>query len=164
MPGRRGAATVLAAILALGVTGAPARAGCRDVTLVLRTYHVELEAGRKSYRAGGTATIVATVTQPAHEDPLGAGVELEPPASVPAERVAVGVGLVLGRRFLSRVGVTDGSGRTTIRVELPPDLPAGKMTASGFAWETVFNTPCLIVEQIGYAEKARLFRVRPARG
>jgi hypothetical protein len=88
-----GKALVAAALVGAATWAAPAAAApvpCRSAatahlrgdlreTIRLRTFHVVAEPLAESFPVGTAAKIRITVTRPAHEDPAGLGVELEPP-------------------------------------------------------------------------------------
>lgn len=163
------ATAVLSGLLTVG-TASPAQAcGARDArqglksgafeVVGLRTYHLVVEAGDKAYRVGDTAKINVTVTRPAHEDPLGLGVEQEPPESFPAEEVNVGIGLRVGDVFLFGHAITDANGKATVKIKIKSYTPAGRASADAYAWKTTFETTCAKVEENGYTQKPDLFQV-----
>jgi hypothetical protein len=128
-------------------------------TITLRSFHVAVKADRKAYKIGQTAKLTATVTRPAHEDPFGQGVGLDPPASFPAEDVVVGVGLSIGNVYLYGHGKTNASGKALIKVKIMPYTPPGSADADIFARKTQVRTICASLEEVGYTRKPKLFNV-----
>jgi hypothetical protein len=128
-------------------------------TITLRTFHVVVKADRKAYRVGQTAKITATVTRPAHEDPFGEGIELDPPASFPAEDVVVGVGVSVGDVYLYGHGTTNAGGKALIKVKITPYTPVGTAAADVFVRKTDVRTICASLEEVGYTHEAKLFNV-----
>lgn len=168
---RRTTSLLAAAVVASGVLGAapasgaasartPAHAACGNFeTVQFRTYHVVMETDKKVYAIGDTATVHVKVTRPAHEDPLNNGIPIEPPASEAAADVNVGIGLRIGRVFLPGFGITDENGEVNVRIKLASYAPAGWATADGYAWQQVAQTTCATVEENGYKQEPRLFKV-----
>ena len=163
------ATALLATLLALApVSGAAAcsqrnvrsmlRAGATEV-VALRTYHLEVEADKKAYKVGDTAKINVTVTRPAHEDPVGLGVPIDPPQSFPAEDVNVGLGLRVGNVYLFGYSRTNADGLAVVKVPIKSYTPAGKAMADAFAWRAAVEAPCFKVEENGYREMPNLFTV-----
>ena len=135
------------------------RSGSALEVVSLRTYHLVVEADKPSYKVGDTAVINVTVTRPAHEDPLGQGIPIDPPESFPAEEVNVGIGLRIGDVFLFGHALTDAEGLAKVKIDIKSYTPAGKASADAYAWKTVQETPCAKVEENGYTSKPDLFRV-----
>lgn len=134
------------------------RSGAIEV-VALRTYHLEVAPARKIYKVGDVAKINVTVTRPAHEDPAGLGVPIDPPQSFPAEDVNVGIGLRIGDVFLFGHSVTNADGLAVVKVPIKSYTPAGKAMADAYAWKTAADTPCLRVEENGYRQLPNLFTV-----
>ena len=128
-------------------------------SIVLRTFNVALKADKSTYKVGQTAIVRATVTRPAHEDPLGVGVPLDPPTTMPAAEVSVGIGLRIRDVFLFGYSVTDENGKAVIKVAIKRYAPAGKALVDGFAWKRQAETPCANVEENGYISAPGLFKV-----
>lgn len=135
------------------------RSGALIETFGLRTYHLEVEADKSFYRIGETAKVHVTVTRPAHEDPLGEGIPIDPPQSFPAEDVNVGIGLRIGDVFLFGHNVTDAEGRTTVKIKIASYAPTGKASADAYAWKTQVDSPCARVEENGYTQVPNIFTI-----
>ena len=128
----------------------------------LKTLHLEIEFPKKAYAIGETVSVKVNVTRPAKEDPLGNGIPMDRPYVEPASGVIVGVGLMIGRVFLPGAGITDDNGDTVVKIKLEDWAPAGKwVDASIYAWKIVQQTPCLTVQEFGYATMPRAFKTLP---
>ena len=123
-----------------------------------RTFTVEV-TNKKTYRIGGRATIDAVVTRPAHRDPLQAGPEFDPPTSVPAADVNVGIGIHVGDVFAPGFGVTDENGKVTVTIKLPKYMKPGSASIDAYAWKIAFDTPCLTLEEDGFTHVDNAFVV-----
>ena len=123
-----------------------------------RTFTVEVTT-KKAYRLGGKATIDAIVTRPAHRDPLQAGPDFDPPASVPAADVNVGIGIHVGDVFAPGFGVTDENGEATITIKLPKYMKSGSASLDAYAWKIAVDTPCLTLEEDGFTHVDNAFVV-----
>lgn len=170
---RRLGSVVLAVALAALLPAAPAGAApvpCRhDALRVLRgdsresvrvrTFYIDAQPRAESYKIGGSAKIEVTVTRPAHEDPLYAGVEIEPPASFPAENVIVGLGVHVGDVFVPGFSRTNAEGKATVSLKLPRYMKPGTASMTVYAWNVVHESPCLRVEEDGYATYPETFEV-----
>ena len=135
------------------------RNGNNFETIALRTFHLVIESKKKTYKVGETAIIHATVTRPAHEDPLQLGVTFDPPESFPAEGVNVGIGVRVGDVFLFGFDITDANGEADIKVKIQPYTSPGTALVDAFSWERQLETPCLTVEENGYTFAPGLFKV-----
>ncbi|MDP9067798.1 MAG: hypothetical protein M3N53_05565 [Actinomycetota bacterium] len=128
----------------------------------LRTYHLEVRADKPSYRIGDVAKVNVLVTRPAHEDPVGGGIEQEPPQSFPAEGANVGIGLRIGDVFLFGHAVTNAEGKAQVKIKIKDYTPPGKAMADAYAWKVAADTTCARVEENGYTQKTNLFTLRRA--
>lgn len=169
-------AAVATALFATLIAGPPATAGttapvpCRAnalrhlrgnlrETVRLRTFHVVAEPTAETFPIGSKARIDITVTRPAHEDPADLGIEIDPPASMPAEGVTVGIGIHVGDVFVPGFGVTDADGKVSIRVKLARYMKPGTASATVYAWNVLHESPCLRVEEDGFATYPEAFEV-----
>ena len=151
---------LLGGLLALA-PAAPA-AACSMETVELVTFGFkEIKAEKKTYSRGQVALINVTVVRPANEDPLRLGLTFDPPATVPAADVNVGVGLSIGRTYHPGYSVTKDNGKATIRIRIPKWAPAPAVAhADASAWLTHADVPCARVEEVGYGSQSRLFKVK----
>jgi hypothetical protein len=135
------------------------RGGMRE-TIRVRTFHIDAKTQAESYKIGTSAKIDVTVTRPAHEDPLDLGVELEPPTSVPAENVIVGLGVHVGDVFIPGFSRTNADGKATVSLKLPGYATPGQASMTVYAWNVVHESPCLRVEEDGFATYPESFEVK----
>jgi hypothetical protein len=141
--------SLMAAPASADVRGASGTA-CSSAVLVLRSLHVVAEPSKKFVKPGDKFTVDVTVTRPAHEDPVGEGIEFEPPASVPAEDVTVGLSVWVGERtYFWQVGLTDAEGKDTLSLKVPKNAEAGEAlaSASGRHW---IKSDCPDILEDGY--------------
>lgn len=128
-------------------------------TIRLRTFHVEAEPQVESFKIGTAAKIGITVTRPAHEDPAGLGQEVEPPTSMPAENVIVGVGVHVGDVFVPGFSRTDADGKALVSLKLPRYMKPGTASMTLYAWNVIHESPCLRIEEDGFASYPEAFEV-----
>ena len=129
-------------------------------TVTFRTLHLEVEQPRTTYKVGETAKIKVTVTRPAKEDPLGEGTPIERPYVEPAPGVMVGVGLYIGNVFLPGAAVTNDEGLAVVRIKIENYVPVNKWAdASAYAWKVVQDSPCATIQEDGYLQLPKLFKV-----
>jgi hypothetical protein len=154
------------AATALGVAS-PSALACtaqkNDVTIPVRTFHVEAAWAKKTYRVGQTATLNVTVTRPSHQDPVtdeGHDLPVEPPVAVPADQVTVGVGLYIGQVFLSGGGVTDAEGKLTAKVKIEKYAKPGPAAATVYAYKKYLtDTRCVYLQEFAYVRMPEAFKV-----
>lgn len=153
--------TALAALIGLVATFAvlpPAtastrrsQAGCSASVLVLRALNVEATTSKKVVKPGDRFTVDVKVTRPAHEDPLGQGIEFTPPASVPAENVTLGISVWVGKRtYFWQVGISDANGEDTLTLKVPANAETGEALASVSARRWI-KQDCPDILEDGYA-------------
>ena len=128
-------------------------------TVVIRSFYVEMKVDKPVWKIGETVIIHSTVTRPAHEDPAGQHIEIDPPQSEPAAGVNMGIGLRVGDVFLFGSGITDENGKVDVKVKLKPYTTPGNASVDGYAWNRVASTPCLNVEENGYTHIDNMFKV-----
>jgi hypothetical protein len=165
------AAAILSTLLAAPASSSASTIPCRawvgrhlensnfDIVQV-QTFYVTAKPVAKSYKVGQVAQVKAVVTRPAHEDPAGNGIPIDPPTSAPAAGVNVGVGIRVGAVFLPGYGVTDDNGMVTVPIKLMPYTPAGTADLEAFAWKNDAESPCLTLQEDGYTQLARAFTVK----
>lgn len=128
-------------------------------TIVVRSFNVEMKVDRPVWKVGETVIIHTTVTRPAHEDPAGQHIEIDPPTTQPATNVNMGIGVRIGDVFLFGSGITDDQGKIDIKVKLKPYTTPGSASVDGYAWNRIATTPCLNIEENGYTHIDGLFKV-----
>lgn len=126
-----------------------------------RTFHVEIEPERSTYRPGDVARVLAIVTRPAHEDPANQGIPVPSVTSAPAESVRVGISFWSKRYYWYGFGpLTDADGESVVKARVPRNAPAGPVTAAAGAERFVGTVLCFDVYEVGYTEDPRLFDIR----
>lgn len=116
----------------------------------LESFEVLTEWSKSTYAPGETAKVDVTVLRPAPKDPLGFGVEYDPPTQTPVEGANVVTALAVGVPPLWGVGVTDADGKVHIEIKLRKDLK-GPIYASTRA-SIIYNEDgpdCTNVEEWG---------------
>lgn len=158
-------ACVAAAALGVGAPRALAVpcAQRNDVTIPVRTFYLDVEWSKKSYRIGETAELDITVTRPSHQDPVtdeGNELPVPPPTSMPAEEVTVGVGLYIGQVFLSGGGITDADGHTVAKVKIEKYAKPGQAASTVYAYKKYLtDTRCVYVQEFAYVRMPTAFKV-----
>lgn len=151
-------APVAAAALLGSLVAAPASAdttgagemACSSAVIVLRSLHVVATPSQEVVKPGDKFTVDVKVTRPAHEDPVGEGMEFDPPASLPAEGVTIGMSIWVGdRTYFWQVGMSDENGEDTLRLKVPANAEAGKALASASARHWIKND-CPDILEDGY--------------
>lgn len=141
-----------------GASAAAPSAGCSEV-VSLKTFHIEVGKLRSSYRLGETVKIPIVVTRPAHEDPAGQGIPVDPPASEPAEGVSV-MGIArIGDGLLYDSATTDADGKASLRIRIRK-IPRGSADLEIEAKKIAVETPCATVQEAAKLEIEDSFRVR----
>jgi hypothetical protein len=145
---RRAAGVVLCALLAVPALPGSGVASPVCESVWVKSYDVSLEVARKTYRAGDTARVDATVTRKDTGTPV-AGVKLV--AIVPYRKA-----LILD------VAKTDSAGRAVAELELKrKHVQPGPARLIGIAYEEVADTTCATVVEYGEKRIRKAFVVRP---
>ncbi len=154
------AAALMSAVLVAGPTAAaPAPAPCGSFEIVqLRTIHIDAKISKPVYKVGETAIFKLTLTRPAKEDPAGQGIPMDPPTTQPADGVSIGIGLIVGDVYLWGLGMTDQGGKATIRIKLKSYTPAGIAQARAFGKKNIADSPCLVIDEIGFLPMPNAFK------
>ena len=130
---------------------------CEQVNVL--AFHIEAKPGRPVYLVGEKAVIHTTVTRPAHEDPAGNGIEIDPPNSEPVADIYVGAAMHTGdNSFAYGLGITNGKGKVDIQIPLKA-IETGEADVYIYAWRDTVRTPCLTVREYGYRYYEDMFRV-----
>jgi hypothetical protein len=150
----------LLAAPASATTSNPAGAACASAVLVLRSLHITAVPSKKTVKPGEKFTVDVTVTRPAHEDPLGNGVAFDPPTTVPAEDVTVGLSVWVGERtYFWQIGLTDAEGKDTLRLKVPANAETGEALASASARHWIKND-CPDILEDGYTNYLNFVTVK----
>ena len=144
-------------------TAAPRTAGpCSSGSvLVLESFHVVAKPAKKVVRRGEKVVVTMTVTRPAHKDPLGLGVEYDPPTSTPEPDAYTGLSVWTGERtYFWQTGMTnqDGVSKLTLTVPKNAELGDAYVTASAYKW---LKRDCPDIMETGFTEYERFFTVVP---
>lgn len=150
----------LLAAPASATTSNGAGAACSSAVLVLRSLHITAVPSKKTVKPGEKFTVDVTVTRPAHEDPLGNGVAFDPPTTVPAEDVTVGLSVWVGERtYFWQIGLTDAEGKDTLRLKVPANAETGEALASASARHWIKND-CPDILEDGYTNYLNFVTVK----
>ena len=150
---------LIGAFLMPSTTASAASDACSSSVIVLRDLHIEAAPERKKVAPGDKFDVKVTVTRPAHEDPLGQGIEFEPPASFPAEDVTVGLSIYVGERtYFWQVGITDANGEETMRLKVPHFSEEGWALAVASARHWI-KSDCPDILEEGYSYYPRFVKV-----
>jgi hypothetical protein len=155
------AAALLAGSLAAARPVAAAPCGNFE-TVLLNTFNITMETTKRAYKVGENAVFDIVVTRPAHEDPLGQGQRLDPPMSMAAPDVQVGVGVAIDDVFLYGFGQTDQNGRAQVKVKLRPFTPAPATAfAVVVAQKRQVQTVCANVDEFSLLRAPNAFKTKP---
>ena len=150
---------LLASLMAGPASATSGDGACSSSVVVLRTLHVVATPSKKVLKPGDRFTVNVKVTRPAHEDPVGQGLEFEPPASVPAEDVTVGLSVWVGERtYFWQVGLTDAAGEDTLSMKVPANAEGGTALASASARHWIKND-CPDILEDGYTNYPSFVRI-----
>ncbi len=113
------------AVLSATLLGAPASArarGCGAGGPTMETFDVITKWNKKVYSPGETVKVEVTVLRPAHKDPFGFGIPLDPPQQTPVEDAKVTVAFTVGVPPVFGIGYTGADGKLRLKIPLRPDL------------------------------------------
>jgi hypothetical protein len=159
------------AMSCLGLFAPPAAAGndsacsakSADVTIPVRSFHIDWKWDKKSYKIGQTAKLSLTVTRPSDKDPVsddGQPLPVDRPTSAPAEGVTVGVGIYVGDVFLSGGGITDAEGKLVAPVRIQSYTKPGMADQTIYAFKRYLTeTRCVYVQEFEFVHTEGVFKV-----
>ncbi len=155
-------AVAVSALQLVPLAGTAGAAPCMngEGVIVLRSLHIEAQPSKKVVAPGDKFSVKVTVTRPAHEDPADLGIQFEPPASVPAEDVTVGLSVWVGERtYFWNIGTTDANGEVTLPLKVPARSEVGPAFASisGRHW---IKNDCPDILEDGYRDYARFVVIK----
>lgn len=163
MVSRLVATVMVIALLGAGPAPTASAAGrCRGKSnvLVLRDFWVEATPSTKVVHPGQTFTVKITVSRPAHEDPADQGQQIDPPASVPAEGVDVGVSIWAGKKtYFWNTGVSDSNGEAVMKLTAPKDAEAGPARSVLFAQHWI-NQSCPDILENGFSDYSNFLTIK----
>jgi hypothetical protein len=155
----------LGVVMALlpGLAPAPASAAaCRgpNAVLVLRDLWVEATPSAAVVRPGQSFTALIEVSRPAHEDPADQGIQFEPPASVPAEGISVGISIWSGKRtYFWNIGTSDANGEIKLKLKVPKNAEPGAARSTLFAQHWI-NQSCPDVLENGFNNYEKFLTIK----
>ncbi len=157
---RRTVATALVASALTGLFGAPSAGACGGGPS-LETFEVLTDWSKAVYPPGAKVGVDVTVLRPAPKDPLGFGVEYEPPHQTPVENAYVIVSFAVGVPPVWGAGYTDADGKLHLDIKLRPDLrgPIYSTTRASIIYNAE-GPDCTNVEEWGRRVEAPAFTIK----
>jgi hypothetical protein len=156
------ALALMGSLLAAPASATASKEGgaCSAAVLVLRSLYVTAVPSKKTVKPGEKFTVDVTVTRPAHEDPVGNGMSFEPPTSLPAEDITVGLSIWVGERtYFWQIGLTDAEGKDTLNLKVPANAEGGKALASASARHWI-KSDCPDILEDGYTNYVNFVTVK----
>jgi hypothetical protein len=135
---RRSSAVLLAAVLTAGLLVAPATTGVAGAcggAQRFETYEVRTKWNKRVFRPGETVHVEVSVTAPLGKDPLGMGIEYDPPMQTPVADANVFVAFVVGVPPVFGIGTTDENGTLALDIPLKTKV-RGPIQSMTRAWTT----------------------------
>ena len=128
----------------------------------VHSFTVQAEWNKRVFTNAEKAKVTVTVTRPAPEDPLGLGLPLVTPVTVPVEGVNVWTSVLTGRYpFPYGFGQTDANGQVHFKISLKLLKKAGPYDVSHYASAYTNQGGCPDIEEWGYLFEARGLTIRP---
>ena len=143
-----------------GLFGAPTAGACGGGPS-FESFEVLTKWSKKTYAPGATVSVDITVLRPGPEDPMGLGIEYEPPHQMPVENAYVWVAFVVGVPPVWGAGYTDANGTLHLDIPLRRDI-RGPINSTTRA-QIIHNpqTPdCTNIEEWGRLIEAPAFVVK----
>ena len=127
----------------------------------IHAFTLEVEWNKRVFKNTEKAVVTVTVTRPAPEDPLGFGVPLASPATLPVEGANVWTSVLTGRYpFPYGYGQTDADGKVQFKIALNLLKKAGPYDVSHYANVYTNQGGCPDIEEWGYLYEAPGLTVR----
>ena len=128
----------------------------------VHAFSVQVEWNKRVFKNTEKALVTVTVTRPAPEDPLGLGVPLDSPVTLPVEGANVWTSVLTGRYpFPYGYGQTDAKGQVHFKIALNLLKNSGSYDVSHYANTYTNQGGCPDIEEWGYTYEARGLTVRP---
>ena len=128
----------------------------------VHAFSVSTEWNKRVFRNTEKALVTLTVTRPAPEDPLGLGVPLDPPVTVPVEGANVWTSVLTGRYpFPYGFGQTDANGQVQFKIALGLLDKSGPYDVSHYASVYSNQGGCPDIEEYGYLLESPGLTIRP---
>lgn len=135
---------------------------CRGAATQVHAFTVQTEWNKRVFANTEKALVTVTVTRPAPEDPLGLGIPLTPPVTIPVEGANVWTSVLTGRYpFPYGFGQTDADGKVAFKISLKLLKKAGPYDVSHYASVYTNQGGCPDIEEWGYLFEARGLTIRP---
>ena len=128
----------------------------------VHAFTIQVEWNKRVFKNTEKASVTVTVTRPAPEDPLGLGIPMDPPMTLPVEGANVWTSVLTGRHpFPYGYGQTDPDGKVHFKIDLKLLKKAGPYDVSHYANVNTNQGGCPDIEEWGYLYEARGLTVRP---
>lgn len=152
--------TALVFVLLASLFAAPSAGACGGGPSA-ETFEVLTKWSKKTYKPGATVGVDVTVLRPGPKDPMGLGVEYEPPHQMPVENAYVLVSFAVGVPPVWGAGYTDATGTLHLDIELRPDLrgPIYSTTRASIVYNED-GPDCTNVEEWGRLIEAPAFTIK----
>lgn len=143
----------------IGPASPPLR--CMRAATQVHAFTVQVEWNKRVFRHTEKAVVTVTVTRPAPEDPLGLGIPLDPPMTVPVEGANVWTSVLTGRYpFPYGYGRTDADGKVRFKIALNLLKQAGPYDVSHYANVYTNQGGCPDIEEWGYTYESPGLSIR----
>ena len=134
---------------------------CKGAATQVHAFTITAEWNKRVFRNTESAEITLTVTRPPPEDPLGLGVPLDSPVTIPVEGANVWTSVLTGRYpFPYDFGQTDANGKVEFKVPLKLLKKPGRYDVSHYASVYTNQGGCPDIEEWGYLFEAQGLTIR----
>lgn len=129
----------------------------------VHAFSITVEWNKRVFTNQEKALVTVTVTRPPPEDPLGLGIPLASPMTIPVEGANVWTSVLTGRYpFPYGFGQTDAEGKVSFKISLKLLKKAGSYDVSHYANVYTNQGGCPDIEEWGYLFEPRGITIRPA--
>lgn len=134
---------------------------CNARPTQVHAFHVEAEWTKEVYKRSEKAEVTVTVTRPAHEDPAGGGIPIDPPASIPVEGATVWTSVITGKYpYPYGYGYSDAQGQVHFKISMKK-LEPGSWDVSHYADRWTNQGGCPDIQEWGYLYESPGFTLVP---
>ena len=135
---------------------------CKKAATTIHAFSVATEWNKRVFKNTEKALVTVTVTRPAGEDPLGLGVPMESPVSIPVEGANVWTSVNTGKYpFPYGYGQTDANGQVSFEISLKLLKKPGPYDVSNYADQWTNQQGCPDIEEWGYLPESPGLTIRP---
>ena len=135
---------------------------CKAMATQVHAFTVRAEWNKRVFKNTVKALVTVTVTRPAPEDPLGLGIPLDPPVTIPVEGANVWTSVLTGRYpFPYGYGPTDANGQVQFKIPLNLLKKSGPYDVSHYASVYRNQGGCPDIEEWGYLLETGGLTIRP---